>query len=197
MLLALATAAVLAAPDAGVTALTWDERSAVKLVEGQVVALTLKKAPGRIAASDQRICEVQAERDTVLRLTGRRPGKTVIALWYGVQVTGLQVEVASAHPHHAGLDGGQPFFVWDGQRGLRVPLDEDFVVQGPGGLERVSPGSHRRCVMTSIGNDQLRFRCPEPGPVSVFLWYASNRERTLELEVAPPPAPDAGAPPRR
>jgi hypothetical protein len=40
--------------------------------------------------------------------------------------------------------------------------------------------------MTSTGNDQLKFLCSDPGPVSVFLWYANNRERTLDLEVVRP-----------
>ncbi|MBE2249903.1 MAG: pilus assembly protein N-terminal domain-containing protein [Myxococcus sp.] len=191
MVLPLVLALSLSAADAGVASLTWDERSAVKLVEGQALALTLKKAPSRIAASDPRVCDVVAEKDTVLKLTARRPGTTVIALWYGMGFKGLQVEVASKNPKvTASSDGGVPFFSWDGNKGLRVPLDTDFVVQGPGGLERVAPGSHRRCTMTSIGNDQLRFTCADPGPVSVFLWYANNRERTLELEVL---GPDGGS----
>jgi hypothetical protein len=37
--------------------------------------------------------------------------------------------------------------------------------------------------MTSIGTDQLEVRCAEAGPVTVFLWYANNRRRTLELDV--------------
>ncbi len=159
----------------------------MKLVEGQVLSLTLKKAPSRLSASDPNICDVQALKDTVLRITAKKQGTAVIALWYGMSFRGLQVEVASkAAKVTASSDGGTPFFTWDGTRGLRVPLDTEFVMQGPGGLERVAPGSHRRCTMTSIGNDQLKFLCSDPGPVSVFLWYANNRERTLDLEVVRP-----------
>lgn len=185
--LALALSLSAAPVDAGVASLTWDERSAVKLVEGQVLSLTLKKAPSRLSASDPNICDVQALKDTVLRITAKKQGTAVIALWYGMSFRGLQVEVASkAAKVTASSDGGTPFFTWDGTRGLRVPLDTEFVMQGPGGLERVAPGSHRRCTMTSIGNDQLKFLCSDPGPVSVFLWYANNRERTLDLEVVRP-----------
>lgn len=185
--LALALSLSAAPADAGVSSVTWDERSAVKLVEGQVLSLTLKKAPSRLSASDPNICDVQAQKDTVLRITAKKQGTAVIALWYGMSFKGLQVEVASKTAKvTASSDGGVPFFTWDGTRGLRVPLDIEFVMQGPGGLERVAPGSHRRCTMTSIGNDQLKFLCGDPGPVSVFLWYANNRERTLDLDVVRP-----------
>jgi hypothetical protein len=187
LVLVLATSLSAASPDAGVASLTWDERSAVKLVEGQVVLLTLKKAPSRIAASDPNVCDVQAHRDTVLHITAKKQGTSVVALWYGMSFKGLQIDVTSKNAKvSVSADGGMPFFTWDGARGLRVPLDTEFVMQGPGGLERVAPGSHRRCTMTSIGNDQLRFLCSDPGPVSVFLWYANNRERTLELDVVKP-----------
>ncbi len=190
--LALALSLSAAPADAGVTALTWDERSAIKLVEGQVVTLTLKKAPSRLSASDPNICDVQALKDTVLRVTAKKPGTAVIALWYGMSFKGLQIEVASKNVKvSASSDGGMPFFTWDGSRGLRVPLDTEFVMQGPGGLERVAPGSHRHCTISSIGNDQLKFLCSTPGPVSVFLWYANNRERTLDLDVV---RPDGGVP---
>jgi hypothetical protein len=190
--LALALSLSAAPIDAGVTSLTWDERSAVKLVEGQVVSLTLKKAPSRLSASDPNICDVQALKDTVLRVTAKKPGTAVIALWYGMGFKGLQIEVASKNVKVSpSSDGGVPFFTWDGTRGFRVPLDTRFVMQGPGGLERVAPGSHRHCTITSLGNDQLEFLCRELGPVSVFLWYANNRERTLELDVV---RPDSGAP---
>lgn len=175
-----------ASPDAGVATITWDERSAVKLVEGQHTRLVLKKPPSRLAASDPEVCTVQAERDGVLLLSAKKPGTVTVALWYGIAFRGLQVDVAPARapqPAAAG-DAGVALFTWDGDHGLAVPRDQDFVVQGPGGLEKVSPGSHRRCVMTSIGNDQLRFHCPEPGPVTVFLWYANNRRRVLELDVS-------------
>jgi hypothetical protein len=175
-----------AAPDAGVVTLTWDERSAVKLLEGQTARLVLKKAPSRIAASDPAVCDVQAEKDSVLRLSAKKTGTVTVALWYGVAFRGLQVDVTPAKPSapEPARDGGVPFFTWDGEHGFAVPRDVDFVVQGPGGLEKVAPGSHRRCAMTSIGNDQLRFRCAEAGPVTVFLWYANNRQRNLELDVS-------------
>lgn len=174
-----------AAPDAGVETLTWDERSAVKLVEGQRARLVLKKPPTRLAASDPAVCDVQSEKEGVLLLSARKPGTVTVALWYGVAFRGLQVDVvARATPSAPVADAGVPFFTWDGEHGFAAPRDVDFVVQGPGGLEKVAPGSHRRCVMTSIGNDQLRFRCAEAGPVTVFLWYANNRRRTLELDVA-------------
>jgi hypothetical protein len=171
---------LLASPDAGVVA--WDERSAVKLVEGQVMTLGLKAPPSRIAASDPSACEVTSSGPSTLVLKAKKPGVTTVALWYGYAPKGLQVEV-SAKPSLAVPDAGLPFFTWDGTQGLTVPRDRAFVVQGPGGLEKVAPGSHRRCAMTSIGNDQLELRCAEAGPVSVFLWYANNRRRTLELDV--------------
>jgi hypothetical protein len=175
---------LLASPDGGVV--TWDERSAVKLVEGQELTLALKTPPTRIAASETTACEVRASAPSTLVLTARKPGVTTVALWYGYAPKGLQIEV-SAKPADARPDAGVPFFTWDGEHGLTVPRDQPFVVQGPGGLEKVAPGSHRRCAMTSLGNDQLELRCAEAGPVSVFLWYSNNRRRTLELDVADPP----------
>lgn len=171
---------VAAAADGGTT---WDERSAVKLVEGQVVTLELKRAPSRIAASDSATCEVRASGPTTLVLTAKKPGVTTVALWYGYAPKGLQVEVAPKAAAVGAPDAGVPFFTWDGEHGLTVPRGVPFVVQGPGGLEKVAPGSHRRCTMASIGNDQLELRCAEAGPVSVFLWYANARRRTLELDV--------------
>lgn len=184
-MLSLVLALLTAAPDAGVvTTLTWDERSAVKLVPGQVAKLVLKKAPSRLAASDPQVCDVRAEKDATLVLAAKQPGSSTIALWYGVAFRGLQVDVVKPAAPAAPTDAGVPFFTWDGEHGLAVPRDVEFVMQGPGGLEKVAPGSHRRCQMTSIGNDQLRFRCVEAGPVTVFLWYANNRQRVLELDVA-------------
>lgn len=180
--LPLALALTLSATDGGVASLVWDERSAVKLAEGAVVDVVLKKAPSRLAASDPAFCEVTLEKPTVLRVRGKKPGSATVALWYGIAMVGLQLDVVprAATPT---VDAGVPLFTWDGEHGFHVPSDVDFVVQGPGGLEKVAPGSHRRCQMTSIGNDQLRFRCPEPGPVTVFLWYANSRRRVLELDV--------------
>ncbi|MBL8920396.1 MAG: pilus assembly protein N-terminal domain-containing protein [Myxococcaceae bacterium] len=185
MLASLLITLLQAAPDAGVATLTWDERSAVKLVEGQVARLVLTKPPSRLAASDPAVCEVQSDKGGALLLTARKPGTVTVALWYGVAFRGLQVEVAARQAARApALDAGASLFTWDGEHGFEVPRAVDFVVQGPGGLEKVSPGSHRRCVMTSIGNDQLRFRCDEAGPVTVFLWYANSRRRVLELDVS-------------
>lgn len=185
MLLALTLTVLNAAPDAGVSTLVWDDRSAVKLVEGQSLQLVLKKPMSRVAASDTSICDVQAEKDTTLKLTGKKPGIVTIALWYGMAMKGLQVEVSpkQAPVEQPVVDAGIPLFTWDGEHSLRVPRGVEFDVQGPGGLEKVAPGSHRRCTMNSIGNDQLRFRCAEAGPVTVFLWYANSRRRSLELDV--------------
>ncbi len=184
MLLALTLTVLNAAPDAGVSTIVWDDRSAVKLVEGQTVQLVLKKPLSRVAASDASICDVQAEKDTALKLIAKKPGIVTIALWYGMAMKGLQVEVSPKQTAVApALDAGIPLFTWDGEHGLRVPRGVEFDVQGPGGLEKVAPGSHRRCTMSSIGNDQLRFRCAEAGPVTVFLWYANSRRRSLELDV--------------
>lgn len=166
--------------DAGT--LQWDGRSAVKVPQGAALRLALAAAPTRLSATDGSVCEVASEAPAVLRLTGKKPGAATVVLWYGAAVKALQVDVVAAEVK-AAPDAGVPLFTWDGEAGLTVPRDQTFDVQGPGGLERVAPGSHRRCVMTSIGNDQLRFRCVEAGPVSVFLWYANNRRRTLELDV--------------
>lgn len=183
MVLSLALALSLSATDGGVTSLVWDERSAVKVPEGTVVDVVLKKAPSRLAASDPAVCEVTLEKPTALRVKAKKPGSATVALWYGIAMVGLQVDVLPRKAAATTSDAGVPFFTWDGEHGFHVPRDVDFVVQGPGGLERVAPGSHRRCQMTSIGNDQLRFICREAGPVSVFLWYANERRRTLELDV--------------
>lgn len=184
MLLALTLTVLNAAPDAGVSTLVWDERSAVKLVEGQTVQLVLKKPLSRVAASNAAICDVQADKPTSLTLIAKKPGVVTIALWYGMAMKGVQVEVAPKQvPAEQPADAGIPLFTWDGEHGFRVPRGVEFDVQGPGGLEKVAPGSHRRCTMSSIGNDQLRFRCTEAGPVTVFLWYANSRRRSLELDV--------------
>lgn len=179
-MLGLVVAALLGA-DGG--AVTWDERSAVKLVEGQVMTLELKAAPSRIAASDSATCEVKASGPKTLVLTAKKPGVTTVALWYGMAPKGLQVQVSAKAVEPPSVDAGLPMFRWDGEHGLTVPKDRSFVLQSPGGLEKVAPGSYRRCAMTSIGNDQLEVRCAEAGPVTVFLWYANNRRRTLELDV--------------
>ncbi|MCA2979580.1 MAG: pilus assembly protein N-terminal domain-containing protein [Myxococcaceae bacterium] len=183
-MVAMLMAVALAAADGGVV--RWDGRSAVKLVEGQVVTLQLQAPPTRVSASDGARCDVQVSGPSTLVLTAKRAGVTTVALWYGAVPRGLQVEVA-APPVVASPDAGVPRFTWDGTHGLAVPRGRTFVLQGPGGLEKVAPGSHRRCAMTSIGNDQLEVRCDEVGPVTVFLWYANQRRRTLELDVVDPP----------
>lgn len=186
MLLALTLTVLNAAPDAGVSTIVWDDRSAVKLVEGQTVQLVLKKPLSRVAASNAAICHVQADKPTALTLIAKKPGVVTIALWYGMAMKGVQVEVAAKQaPAAPAVDAGIPLFTWDGEHGFHVPRGVEFDVQGPGGLEKVAPGSHRRCTMSSIGNDQLRFRCAEAGPVTVFLWYANSRRRALELDVDP------------
>jgi hypothetical protein len=182
----LALALLAATPDAGVTTITWDERSAVKVVEGATLRVQLKKAPTRVGASEAAVCEVVATGD-MLELHAKKPGTVTVALFQGFAMRGLQVVVLpKEQPVAPAADAGvaEPFFTWDGQHGFVAPRATSFVIQGPGGLERVAPGSHRRCHMESIGNDQLRFRCDEAGAVTVFLWYANNLRRTLELDVA-------------
>lgn len=186
MVLALTAAlgASLASTDGGAP-LLWDERAAIKVLEGDAIEVVFKKPPTNVAATDAARCEVTLE-GTRLRVRGKRPGSATVALWYGASFKGLQVDVLPKPPAAIASDAGVPFFTWDGEHGFRAPLGVDFVMQGPGGLERVAPGSHRRCVMASIGNDQLKFRCTEPGAVTVFLWYANQRRRTLELDVEGP-----------
>lgn len=176
--------------DGGVSTRAWDEVSKVTLIEGETVRLELKKPVTRVSATDTKACDVTQERDSVLRLSAKTRGTTTVLLWRGPSPKGLEVQVVSATPAPLPVpvvspsDAGVPFFTWDGEHGFTVPRDIDFVIQGPGGLERVAPGSHLRCQMTSIGNDQLRFHCAQPGPITVLLWYANNRRRVLELDVS-------------
>jgi hypothetical protein len=182
-----------ATPDAGVRTVAWDERSAVKLEVGETVVLTLKTAPGRVAASDGSICAVTSLAPKTLQLVGKRRGTETVALSYGITFRGLQVEVRERGQATATAprDGGaSALFTWDGVHGLKVPQGEDFELQSPGGLEKVAAGSHRRCTFTSLGGDRLRVRCDDAGPVTVFLWYANAFQRTLELDVMG--ATDAG-----
>ncbi len=184
-----------AMPDAGVRTVAWDERSAVKLEVGETVVLTLKTAPGRVAASDGSICTVTSLSPKSLQLVGKRRGTETVALSYGITFRGLQVEVREQGQGIAqkpGDGGALAFFTWDGVHGLKVPVGEDFELQSPPGLEKVAAGSHRRCTFTSVGGDRLRARCDEAGPVTVFLWYANAFQRTLELDVLGPT--DAGLP---
>lgn len=183
LVFALALSASVGAADAGVPSIVWDERSAIKVMEGETLNVMLKKAPKGLSATDPAVCEVALD-GTILRVRGKRPGSSTVALVYGGAFKGVQVDV-SPRPVAAQSDAGVPFFTWDGEHGFHVPQGVEFVMQGPGGLEKVAPGSHRRCTMTSIGNDQLKFTCAEPGAVTVFLWYANGRRRNLELDVDP------------
>lgn len=165
----------------GVDAGVWDERSKVVVFEGTTQLLALARPVSRLSVTDASVCDVSTNGSS-LQLIAKKPGVVTVLLWRGAAMKGLQVEVKKPV---AAVDAGSFFFTWNGEQRLTVPRDVEVVVQGPGGLERVAPGSHRRCSMRSLGNDQLGLRCAEAGAVTVFLWYANNRLRPLELDVGP------------
>jgi hypothetical protein len=171
-----------------------DERSRLHLEVGASLRVLLPRPIQHLSASDPRVCEVTSESSTALVLFGKRPGRSTIVFSSAIGLRAIEAEVSDTVAPASSSDAGIPLLEWTGEMRLRVPLNQRFDVQGPAGLERVAPGSHRRCEISSIGRDQLRFRCSSEGLVTVFLWYANKRFRTLELLVGTDfgPLPDGG-----